>query len=405
MSRLITTGFESGAASAEPAYNGGGATVQSTVKRSGTYALKAGPSVESAGLQNWTGLSPSTAGYFVRFYLYIETMPSSGHCCIFKGPNGTVDLHTDGKLYLSYWTFGPVANLVSGSSSTLATLQWYRVEASWNDTAHTVELLLDGTSQVSASGFGAFFDNQGHIELGNVVTSFGEFGDAVVYFDDVACNIAGADSQGGYPGAGSVANLYPTGDGDAATGSPTRGGTDSGANWSQVDEAVQNGATDYVILPVNPSDFWVNVQDGAAVGIGTGDAITLVEVHAQIAGASGTAANWLPQIQSQAAGTKVAGTTVTLASASFFIDDDTAGIGGSKLVQLTDPQNSSNPWTPALVNSMQISAKTTDGNPDTYVSALWAIVEYVPGVPIVLANANRVLHRPFTSKPGASRFR
>lgn len=77
-----------------------------------------------------------------------------------------------------------------------------------------------------------------------------DLGDQAVntYTDDQALDGAGNDI-----GPGQVETLYPNGAGDLAQ--LTRGGTDSGANWSQCDEATQNGNTDYVVTTVNGSTF------------------------------------------------------------------------------------------------------------------------------------------------------
>lgn len=61
------------------------------------------------------------------------------------------------------------------------------------------------------------------------------------------------DIEGNAIDLGQVETLYPNGAGDLAD--LTRGGTDSGANWSQCDEATHNGNTDYVVTTVNGSTF------------------------------------------------------------------------------------------------------------------------------------------------------
>lgn len=67
----------------------------------------------------------------------------------------------------------------------------------------------------------------------------GSAGTLDTYTDDHGFDVAGNDI-----GAGVVETLYPNGAGDLAD--LTRGGADSGANWSQCDEATANGVTDYV---------------------------------------------------------------------------------------------------------------------------------------------------------------
>lgn len=64
------------------------------------------------------------------------------------------------------------------------------------------------------------------------------------YFDDLwVCDGSGPAPNNGLLGDCRVEALFPSGVG--ATSAWTRGGTDSGANWSQVDEAIPNDDTDY----------------------------------------------------------------------------------------------------------------------------------------------------------------
>jgi hypothetical protein len=82
------------------------------------------------------------------------------------------------------------------------------------------------------------------------------------YFDDMAINDTdNSDGAGNNSWTGDVAiiGLVPTAVGDAAQ--LTRGGTDSGANWSQVEEIPPNGDTDYVYgATVNNRDLY-NLAD------------------------------------------------------------------------------------------------------------------------------------------------
>lgn len=90
------------------------------------------------------------------------------------------------------------------------------------------------------------------------------------YVDDHAF-----DSAGGEIGTGQVETRYPDGAGDLAE--LTRAGTDSGANWSQCDEAVGNGNTDYVVTTVNGATFKNQLRIG---GVNYDGAIT----HTAISG-------------------------------------------------------------------------------------------------------------------------
>lgn len=390
MARLVTCGFELNStvvgheAANTFAPSGVGGSISSTIKRSGTYAGRvSGMSSGSAASVGETKfVSADGAGpFFFRHYFYFVTFPSAANRIIDLLPaaaasQGFVTIDGSGVLAL-----GDEDGTVGTSASALALNTWYRIEVEFNGTGvganDTLKLYVDG-SQVAGSTTRNFSSGISvHVVGGNLNTEANTSGDW--YIDDLAINDSTGTQQTGLPGAGSVCYLRPNGAGDADTGSPTRGGADSGTIQGQIDEVTPNDATDYVVLPANPSDYWVDMEAGSVGGIAAADAVTLVEVHGRVSAASATASNWFPQIQSQAAGTKVSPTAIAWASASWFTNDDTAGSRQCKLTSYVDPQ-AGGVWTPALVDSMQTSAKTTDGNPDTWVSTMWAIVEYVPAV-------------------------
>lgn len=383
MARIVTCGWELNVAALpiEPTVETNPLSVPSSSvrARSGTYAARCSSFV-SGQLKRQVFTFATKTILFYRVYVWIDTLPSIEVGFIGTGPSGTythyLSVDSSGTLRTYYKNNGGTYVQVSGTTA-LATGQWYRIEFTHDITTQTnssCTSYVDGAVSATGSGLSVFAASVGQFIVGgNLIGEANAAGDW--YFDDLAVNDNSGANQTSLPGAGSVVYLRPNGPGDADTGGPTRGGTDSGSIEGQLDEITPNDATDYVILPVNPSDVWVDVENLPA-GVST---VTLVEVHGRVTGANSTASNWFPQIESQSAGTKVAGTTTVLATTSWFTNDDTATAGNSKLTSYTDPQ-AGGAWTSALVNAMQISAKTTDGNPDTWVSTLWAIVEYVPAV-------------------------
>lgn len=340
-------------------------TISSATKRTGTYALKTLLTTLDAQLVRWDAPGSETEPIFARAYLYIATLPNAASSII--ATNAYVNLNADGTLDVLAQTGGILASAVG----TLGTNTWNMLEISAQTSTLAVVVRLNGVQVFSGtSNVGSTYTG---LQIGGNLFSGATAGEW--YFDDVALNDSSGTVQNSYPGAGSVCYLRPNADGDAATGAPTRGGADSGANWSQLSEITPNDATAYMVLPVNPSDVWVNVDNGSVGGILAGATITLVEVHGRVSAASATASNWLPQIKKAVAGTISAATAVAWASAAWFTNDDTAAAQACKLVRYVDPDSAA--WTPTTVDSMQISGKTTDGNPDTWLSTLWAIVEFV----------------------------
>jgi hypothetical protein len=386
MARAFTCGFETGAMALEACYSTGADDINTAIKRSGSYAARLGAGNSCTYVLSSGSIGTNT--WYTRVWMYIEAWTSGSGAPILQLPgvffrtavldSTTVDVMD-----------GTTANLFTTlSSSVFPVGRWFSLETEANAGAagnRTFGIKIDGvelfrTTTATAS------DTTPQIVL------YCPVGGSNWYWDDIAAN----DSTGSAPHntapdvTGRVIHLRPNGDGDADTGSPTRGGTDSGTIWGQVDDVTPNAATDYAILPTNPSEIVVAIDDATSL-IGASDTVLFVEVHASVAGASGTTTNWFPGIMSQSAGTKVYASAVTLASALWNTNDDTAGSRQCKLRQLIDPQ-AGGAWTRALLDSTQIIARTTDGNPDVYVTALWALVEYVPA-PVLPPPMRVINHR------------
>lgn len=150
------------------------------------------------------------------------------------------------------------------TSTTYSIDTWYDIEliATIHDTTGSYKLLIDGAVPSKSGGGtmeGASLDTRNGAT--STVTSllFGGGTSIDTYVDDHAI-----DAGGNEIGLGEVETLYPTGPGDLAE--LTRGGADSGANWSQCDEATQNGDTDYVVsTSTNQRDCYA-FQDRSIAG-------------------------------------------------------------------------------------------------------------------------------------------
>ena len=67
---------------------------------------------------------------------------------------------------------------------------------------------------------------------------------AELYFDDLAINTNSGAYQNSWPGDGKIVHIRPNEAGDNAQWN--RGGTDSGANWSQVSEVTPDDINSFV---------------------------------------------------------------------------------------------------------------------------------------------------------------
>jgi len=142
---------------------------------------------------------------------------------------------------------GNVGTLLGTSSVTMSADAWHLVEWRHQMTSATVgttEVWLDGTRVINFSGDNSASAtvNIAQLSLGLLIATPG----LNVYFayDDIAVNDTTASTPNNAQiGDGRVVLLKPTGAGSNTA--QTRGGTDSGANWNQVDE-VPPSLTDYV---------------------------------------------------------------------------------------------------------------------------------------------------------------
>lgn len=255
-------------------------TIQTAVKRSGTYAMKCvydglNPGFAIIGAASKASGPPvsfgATNGY-MTFYFRIGVAASSQiDIAEMSTPNGTgtgVRIYTDATrvLRIKYINSAGVWTQVGSDSSALSLDTWYRIEVKLISPgiggSTAVELKIDGTSVASGTGLtlqtpGAF----GQVSLG---ANGNPAQTATFYFDDVAI------SDSAYPGAGQVNILKPT----SMTNSWTTG------TYTSVNEVPPNGDTSYVSATSNGLvahfRYDTSATGGVSGNIGTVKQIALV---------------------------------------------------------------------------------------------------------------------------------
>jgi hypothetical protein len=174
-----------------------------------------------------------------RFFLHIGDGISmgTGWHLLFQVTNSGVILVYNGG-----------GTLLATSSGALLANNWYYVEIGFfiSDTVGYCEVKVDGATQCTFSGDTKWSSTQPYwrqfILSQNGAIAGGTY--PFIYDDLYIINDSGARNN---TFLGDVVGTphYPTGPGTYAEW--TRGGTDSGANWSQMDETAANGDTDYVL--------------------------------------------------------------------------------------------------------------------------------------------------------------
>jgi hypothetical protein len=297
MSRLLTCGWETGDLQEGGVTASGGpgtgiSLVGSTpTPRAGSYCMKLTP-LASSGQQFGDvayatfALPAAKTDVWIRFAFYCHGItgtlepqivrfvePSGGFQCYFTytPSDGLIRLYRTGGTFLA------------ASSAGFAQDGWHALEFRYQATSFTAgiaEVWVDGNQVINFSGdiigsAGLFSVQLIHIGTMTgpiVVVPLGSY----LAFDDVAINDTAGSLNNGRPGDGRVLLLSPTGAG--TTTQLTRGGTDTGANWSQVNETPGSMVQYVGSATVGQRDLYTLADIGvAASGINVVEAIALAQ--------------------------------------------------------------------------------------------------------------------------------
>ena len=388
MARLWMTGFETGSATTGIEWTdalSGTASVVSTTKRTGTYALRTNPSGSTGYIPQHIHNSSSSGSHYFRGYIYVATRPSAQCRLVQFGSSsspatGGIYMNTDGTMIVKD-NFG---NAGTGTSAAVPLNTWTRIELSQNNTgAPYYTGYVDGTQFSSGGTFGT--------SINWVLFGILDSVTADIYWDDIAVNDTSGSSQTGLPGAGAIVHLLPNAAGDNNAWFKSGGGAGDSNNYTQVSELLPDDATTYLKVTATSDNGKIddyNVASSSSAGIGASDTINLVAVRGRakfgqsqqswaflqfrIKASSGGTVTTSPNANAffaQSSGVWVTFNTSTSAGA-----DD---IGNEHLVSYVQPGSTA--WTPSAIDSMQIGviAGIATFNSETDFSQLYAMVEYV----------------------------
>ena len=369
-SRLWSSGFELNSLAAGVEINNtitNGSIVTSPVN-SGTYSWRNNP---SGTIVKFTQSFDTSANktIFLRLYLRIATQPAINSLLLVSADDISINANFRIRFSGSGIRIMDSVNTQQGSDVSLNTGQWYRIEVKCfsNSTTGTLDLLVDGVSMVSttSNNTGGFSFQQ--IQFGSGATLTHDY-----CVDDIAINDANGSFQNSYPGAGNIIHLHPGGVGDSTQW--VRGGTDSGANWSQVNEVTPNDATNFVNdVILNESDFYSVVTSG----IPAGSTINVVSVGVRFNNDTADVITaFKVQIKKVTGGTISQSPSITPNSTTWKTNAP-ASPNAYPITLYQDPDSSN--WTVGTVNSMQIGQQSSlIGVFKNQVSTIWALVDYIP---------------------------
>lgn len=357
MARLNICGFQTGDFS-ECSASSGTVSVQSTTKRTGTYALRSNPSAAGFGYAQIGGLTAtgtstnaaiSAATLWGRFYFRIAALPASNNIEIVSVlPSGggaqkaTLYVTPAGRLRL----VDAGGTGTTGSGFIMPTGTWVRLELKVGTGASGAawEIKADGAVEISGTGnLGA--TNGGSLGLGDLVANAPEATDR--YYADVSLDNAA------YPGAGQVNILKPN-----ATGTTSAWTNGAGTSPTNVAEVPHDSDTGYITSSTNGNVTTVNLDSSATGGVsGTIAATKVVGIVRDEGGAS----------------------SMSIRAKSGATNSDTTAVDpGSTYTALaeilaTDP-NTSAAWTTGGLDALEIGV-VNSANVAVRCTALYAMVE------------------------------
>lgn len=270
MALINFAGFEDGLTGATPieaASSGGTFEVTSAQARHGTYSFRAHPATTAVGFARFRAFATSgdssnysVATSYYGFYFRAAALPSANSEEIFSVRHGagikmTLRINSSGNL-LAFGTDG-TTQIGSTGATVLALNTWYCIGVSCATGASAaLEVRLNGATEITGTG-DLNASNGASCDLGKATNRNGQSVD--FYYDTLQID----DAE--FPPERTVLMMRPIGDGNAVTW--TRGGTDTGNDWDQVDE-VPASTSEYLVSTLTSGNrSQVTLQSPATVGI------------------------------------------------------------------------------------------------------------------------------------------
>lgn len=359
-----------------------GATFQTGVVRSGTRAGLIGNLVSgTAQYFRFQSTAANSGPFFYSVPVYIANLPSAENRFIAVSNSATAG--TGVMAYLTLDGTGAVRlydedGQIGSASSPLSTGQWYVVGVQFDKTlaggSNIVRARINYVEFAGATNRN-ISSGVGHLFVGLNLNAEAQ-SSAVdnIYIDDVTIYNTTGTYDNTWAGDRSLDVLYPSAAGDNSDW--VRGGTDSGANWSQVDENPTTDITDYVSSNTTGQVDTYNLTDTPGA-IASDAVIKSVSVSVRFAGA-GASANASFRVGLKAGGSTVYGSTITPTNATWRTNDPGGNLLVPSLVSYVHSATGAR-WTKADLDSLQVALELTASSTNAArVSAVWVTVEYAP---------------------------
>src|SRR3990167_3617676 len=306
-------------------------TISSTTKHSGAYSLRISslPSGAAKGIQyQFANNASFLARWFPRTYLCIVTLPSA--------ENTIIELN-DAAAFTT-----PVVKVTLDNTGVL-------------------RRRLDGTEFAGATDRNLSVGINNLCLGGNLLLEAQTTGEW--FFDDVAVNDPQGSFQNSYPSASNIVRLKPDAAGDNADFA--RGGTDSGANYSQTDEVTPDDATDYVASgTLNQVDDYNVEATPAALDSGATVNVVAVGCRNTLSASTGGDPRVVLRIKSAASGTVEESSELAKNNVVWNTNNDGTKPSNYLLTLYDLPGASTTAWTKSTLDTMQIGVRISVDDSD-----------------------------------------
>lgn len=246
---------------------GGTYDIQSTIKRTGNYAMRINPSGAGTGYSSHGMWSTTTgartafnlATVYITFYFYVGTLPALASEEFFRvietgGTNikMTLRVKSDGKIQA--YAYDGITQLGSDSASSISTSTWYKISVKCGTgSSASYEVKVNDSTWLSGTG-NLSTTNAGYIAFGKQTNRNSQTVD--FYYDDLCID----NSE--YPNYTGINLMRPDSD-----GTYTAWTASSGQKWDCVDDIPYNNTQYVESTLVSGDSYTANMISTSSAGI------------------------------------------------------------------------------------------------------------------------------------------
>ena len=332
------------------------ASIQTTTKRTGSYALRVNPVGAGTGWVYIRSIQPdglettiNSASVYARFYFRVDTLPAANSEEFMEIRSSNIILtgriKSDGKLQL--YASNGTTQIGSDSSTALVTGTWYRIDIKFIS-GSSCELRINGTSEITGV---PGTDTVSNITLGKLADRNNQSVD--FYYDDVAIDTAE------YPPPGAIEVMQVEADGNYTAWTI---GAGSGDKWQQIDEIPYDSDTSYLVSTLNINDAYTAALKSATSEdiSGTINTIKSIIICKQDGAVGGTYARRLRSNTTDSDGANATSVSVYGAGSRMFATDPATGVA----------------WTVSGLNSVEIGVVEKESINKTRITGIYLMVDF-----------------------------